>query len=141
MVDLDQGGIPRAWYKRYLGPSIGWINAPAEISSTLPITAAGTYSIDLSITYVQVNTTGAVTLILPPATNPAVGPGALPGFFAEAPIVIVDTGGNAVTHPITIQAAAGETIMGLAFIQILTAYGGYTLAPNSAQQTWNSISP
>jgi hypothetical protein len=141
MADLDQGGTPRAWYKRYLGPSIGWINAPAEISSIQPITAGGTYTIDLSITYVPVNTTGSVTIILPPATNPAAGVGAVPGPFAEAPIVIVDISGNAQAHPITIQPAAGETIMGLPSITISTNYGGYTLAPNSTQRTWNSISP
>ena len=140
MADLDQGGIPRQWTRVYLGPSIGWVASPAKASS-FAITAGGTYNIDLSTTYVTVNTTGAVTIILPAALNPLAGVGAIPGPFVDAPVVIVDVGGNAQAHPITIQPAAGDTIMGLASIQITVNYGGYTLAPNSVTREWNSISP
>jgi hypothetical protein len=140
MADLDQGGIPRQWGRTYLGPSIGWIVTPAKASS-FTITAAGTYNIDLSTTYVQVNSTGAVTIVLPSALNPLAGVGAVPGPFADLPVVIADVGGNAQAHPITIQPSAGDTIMGLASIQITVNYGGYTLSPNSANRIWNSISP
>jgi len=141
MADLDQGGTPRTWARTFLGPSIGWITTPAQTSAILTVTAAGTYTIDLSTTYVPINSTGAVTIILPTALNPPAGVGAVPGPFADVPIVIVDVGGNAQAHPITIQPAVGDTIMGLASIQITVNYGGYTLAPNSALRTWNSISP
>jgi hypothetical protein len=116
------------------------VASPAKASS-FAITAGGTYNIDLSTTYVTVNTTGAVTIILPAALNPLAGVGAIPGPFVDAPVVIVDVGGNAQAHPITIQPAAGDTIMGLASIQITVNYGGYTLAPNSVTREWNSISP
>jgi hypothetical protein len=140
-TDLDQGGTTRQWIRQFLGPSVGWVYAPS--TNQFPITAGGTYIIDPSTNYIPVNTTGAVTIILPSAADPsyAGASGAQPGLFVNPPIVIVDTGGNAGAHPITIQPHAGETIMGLASIQITVNYGGYTLAPNSAQKTWNSISP
>lgn len=128
------------WMKQYLGPSIGWIQVPAS-SSTFPITAAGTYSIDLSITYVTVNVAGSVTLILPSTLHPVAGATAVPGPFANSPIVIADLSGNAFIFPITIQPAAGDTIMGLASIQLNANFGAFTLVPNSGFRTWNSVSP
>ncbi len=139
-TDLDQGGTSRNWVKSYLGPSVGWVWTPEQ--NVLPITAAGTYSLDPSVSLVTVNVAGAVTITLPSAVTPSAGAQAQPGLFVKNPITIVDVGNNAQAHPVTIQPASGsETIMGLSSIQITVNYGGYTLAPNSALATWNSISP
>jgi hypothetical protein len=139
-TDFDQSGTSRQWVKSYLGPSIGWIMEPLQ--NVLSISAGGTFVIDPSSSLVQVNTTGAVTLILPSCANPAAGPQAQPGLFAKNPITVVDVGGNAQLHPITIQRNnAGESIMGLASITISVNYGGYTLQPVPSTLTWNSISP
>src|SRR5262249_43399303 len=105
------------------------------------ISAGGTYALDLSTNYVQVNTSGAVTIVLPSTLNSPAGPGAQPGTYVAVPVVIADIGGNAQAHPITIQAAAGDTVMGLASIQITVNFGAYTLQPNSAQRTWSAIVP
>lgn len=139
-LDLDQGGTNRNWINTYLGPSVGWVRAPLQ--NVLNITVAGTYQLDPSTSLVTVNVAGAVTIVLPSAIDPTVAAGAQPGLFVNNPITIVDIGNNAQAHPITIQPASGaETIMGLTQIQITVNYGGYTLAPNSALATWNSISP
>lgn len=139
-TDLDQGGTSRQWTRAYMGPSVGWILVPLQ--NVLLITAAGTYNLDPSVSLVEVNVVGAVTIVLPSAVNPAVGPQAQPGLFANNPITVVDIGGNGAAHPITIQRNnTNESIMGLASIQITVNYGGFTLLPNSAQATWNNISP
>lgn len=139
-TDLDQGGTQRQWTRSYMGPSVGWINVPLQ--NILQITAGGTYNIDPSTSLIEVNTTGVVIIVLPSAVTPAAGAQAQPGLFAKNPITIVDTGGNATAHPITIQPVSGaETIMGLASISLSVNFGGYTLQPISAQSTWNSISP
>lgn len=140
-TDLDKGGTNRQLSKRYLGPSVGWITTPATAASVLPITAAGTYTVELSTTLVTVNVNGAVTLNLPRARTPTQGPQAVPGPFAQNPITIVDIGGFAGSQPVTINPAAGETIMGLASIQLAVNYGGYTLKPLNAMAGWESISP
>lgn len=138
-TDLDQGGTSRQWIRSYLGPSVGWINEPLQ--NVLVITAAGSYVLDPSTNLVEVNVAGAVTITLPSAANPAAGVQAQPGLFAKNPITIVDVGGFANGNPITIAAKAGETVMGLASIQINSNFGAYTLLPNPQQLTWNSISP
>jgi hypothetical protein len=141
MVDLDRGGFFRPIYNGYLGPSIGWVRVFTP-NSSMPVSAPGTYIADLSSNYIPVNSTaGPVTIILPPAMQPAVGAGAVPGPFTGTPVRVVDVGGQANAHPITIMPQAGETIMGLASIQITANFGGYTLAPNSAAHMWSSISP
>lgn len=139
-TDLDQGGTFRQWNKVYMGPSVGFVNVPFQ--NFLAITAGGTFQLDPSTSFVTVNTTGVVTIKLPAATDPTVPAGAQPGLFSNNPVVIVDVGGNATAHPITIQPiSVAETIMGLTQIQITVNFGAYTLSPNSAQRTWNSISP
>jgi hypothetical protein len=141
MVDLDRSGYFRPTYKGYLGPSIGWTSVFTP-NSSISITQPGTYTVDLSTNYVAVNSTaGPVTVILPPATQPAVGAIAIPGPFTTTPVRVVDVGGQAALHPITITPQPGETIMGLASIQINVNFGGYNLAPNSSAHMWNSISP
>jgi hypothetical protein len=139
MADLDQGGTFRIFGLGRLGPSIGF--TPIPYRSIFPITAGGTYIIDPNTNTIQVNTLGAVTIVLPAAggfPTPAI---ANPGLNVDSQIVIVDVGGNAQAHPITIQPTAGDTIMGLASIQITVNYGGYTLLPIPTARIWNSISP
>ena len=139
-LDLDQGGTSRQWQRLYLGPSVGWISAPVQ--NVLNITAPGTYVINPSTSLIPVNIAGAVTIILPTSIEPAAGAQAQPGLFAKNPITIVDIGGFASAHPITIQPASGaENIMGLASIMLSVTYGGYTLTPNSILKGWNAILP
>lgn len=139
-TDLDQGGTSRAWLKTYLGPSVGWVQAPA--GNVLPITTAGSYTLDPSVSLVTVDIVGSVTIVLPSAINPTVPAGALPGRFVGNPITVVDVGGFAQGSPITIKPASiSENIMGLSQIQITVNYGGYTLLPSSILLGWNSISP
>jgi hypothetical protein len=138
-LDLDQGGTSREWVNTYLGSSVGWVRIPAR--NLLTITAAGTYILDPSTNLVHVNVAGAVTITLPPATDPGVPAGALPGGYAKNSIGIVDIGGNAATHPITIQPTSGaETIMSLSSIQISSAYGGFILYPSNALRGWTNQS-
>jgi hypothetical protein len=140
MVDTDQSGTARRTTRQYLGPSIGWADVPAP-SSTLVVSTAGTFTIDPSITLVNVNVAGAVTLILPPATLPTIPAIGAPGRFAQSPITIVDVGGNADLNPITINAAAGEGIAGFASLSLNVKFGGFTLQPNSALHGWMVIVP
>lgn len=135
-TDLDQGGTSREWARAYRGPSVGWINVP--LRNVLSITAAGTYNLDPSVSLVEVNASGLVTVVLPPATDPSAGAGAQPGLFAKNPVTVVDVGGFAsVASPITIQRNnASENIVGLASIQIQTNYGAFALRPSSVQKGW-----
>ncbi len=136
-LDLDQGGTNREWASIYLGPSVGWVRAP--VRNTLDIAAAGTYTLDLSTTYVQVRVAGAVTIILPSVKVSAIPAGAQPGLNVRAPVTIVDIGGNGAAHPITIQPVSGaETILGLAQIQITSNFGGFILYPNNALSNWTN---
>src|SRR5712664_961586 len=139
-TDLDQGGTARQWVRTYLGPSVGWVQLPGNNPFT--ITVAGTYTISPDTSLVTVNVVGAVIIVLPSAIDPIVPAGVQPGLFAKTPITIVDIGGNAQAHPITIQpASVSENIMGLASIQITVNYGAFTLNPNNSQRGWTNISP
>lgn len=101
------------------------------------VTAAGTYALDPSTSLVEVNVNGAVTIILPSAITPTVGPQALPGLFAQNPVTVVDIGGFAAGNNITIQRNnANENIVGLASIQITANFGGFVLKPSSTQKGW-----
>lgn len=138
-TDLDKGGTSRQWVRKYLGPSVGWIDVPSE--NILPIITVGTYNIDPSTNLVLVNVAGAVTINLPSALTPSAGAQAQPRLFAQNPITIVDIGGNANANPITINPFSGaENIMGLSSIQLTTNYGAYSLQPSNAQAGWTSIS-
>ena len=140
-TDLDQGGTARQWVRTYMGPSVGWVYLPG-LNPLPTIVAAGTYIIQPDTTLVQVNCAGAVTVMLPTAidpTVPAINQGAL---FAKKPVTVVDIGGFAAAHPITIKpASVAETIMNLTQIQITTNYGAFTLNPSNAQKGWTNISP
>ena len=135
-VDLDQGGTNRQTQLTYLGPSIGWVRTAASV--VLPVTAAGTTNVLLGNTLVTVNVNGAVTLQLPSTKTSPAGAGAIPGIYVQNPLTIVDIGGFAAAHPITILPAAGETIDAQASLSLQTAYGAYILSPNiSSSGGWN----
>ena len=140
-TDLDQGGTPRQWVRTFLGPSVGWVNLPG-VNPIATITAAGTYQLAPDTTLVQINCAGAVVIKLASAKNPAVPAGVQPALFANHPVTIVDIGGNASAHPVTIQPfSVSETIMGLTSISLSVNYGGYVLNPVPSLALWNSISP
>ena len=133
-TDLDQGGTFRELVRTWMGPSVGWIMAPAR--SVLTITAAGTYTINLSTTLVIINTTAAVTLTMPSALDPLIPAGPMPGPYVKSIINIVDISGAPNT---TIDPASGaETIMGLASITLTTAYGSYSLRPDNTLKGWTA---
>lgn len=133
-TDLDQGGTFREWVRTFMGPSVGWVMAPAR--SVLPIAAAGAYPVGLSTTLVIINTTAAVTLTLPSALNADVPAGALPGPYVKSIVTIVDIAGapNVTVEPIS----GAETIMGLTSISLTTAYGSYSLRPDNAFKGWTA---
>src|SRR5438105_5026245 len=118
-TDLDQGGTYRPYTQVWMGPSIGWINAPQAV---LRVTAGGTTVVQLGNTIVTVNFNGAVTIQLPKfkALN-----NALPGQLIDFPVTVIDTGGFAGANPITILPGAGELISGLASIQITSPFGAF----------------
>ena len=121
-----------------MGPTVGWVYLPGR--NPFEITAAGTYSISPDTSVVNVNANGAVIINLPTAKNPNAPAGVLPALYARTAISIVDVGGFATAHPITIQPLAGETIMGLASIQITSNYGAFILSPNVSLSGWiNSV--
>lgn len=136
-TDLDQGGTSREWVNTWMGPSVGWVSAPRR--NVLQITIAGTYPIDWSTSLIEVNCNGAVTITLPSAIDPTIPAGAQPGRYVKSPITIVDIGGFAAAHPITIQPASGaENILSMASIQITAAYGGYSLNPSNTLKGWTN---
>lgn len=138
-TDLDQGGTSRQWVRTYLGPSVGWVYLPGR--NPLEITTAGTYILQPDTSVVNVNIAGVVIIMLPTALNPAAPAGVLPALYARTAISIVDTGGHAGTNPITIMpASVAETIMGLASVQITSAFGAFILSPNVTFRGWvNSV--
>ena len=138
-TDLDQGGTSRQWVRTYLGPSVGWIYLPG--SNRLVITVAGTYTAIEGTSLVTVDIAGAVTIILPSAINPTVPAIAIATPYAAVPITIVDVGGFAGAHPITIEpASSAENVLGLASIQLTAAYGAIALKPNNGLKGWTSWS-
>ena len=133
-TDLDQGGTFRSTQRVYQGPSIGWVTS--AVSVILPITTAGPITVQPGNSLVTVNFNGPVTINLPLAKGSAAGAGVIPGQFAVPPLTIVDIGGFAQTGTITINAAGGETIDGLASITITSAFGAYRLQPNVINGGW-----
>jgi hypothetical protein len=107
--------------------------------NVLPVTSGGTKTILQGTTLVQVNFNGAVTIQLPSAKSSVTAPaGALPGTFLALPITVVDIGGFAAVHNITILPFSTERIMSLASVPITSAYGGFTLVPNINAGGWNT---
>lgn len=133
-TDLDQGGTFREWVNTYMGPSVGWVRAPAR--SVLTITATGTYALNLSTTLVVIDTTAAVTLTMPSAKDASVPAGAQPGPYVKAIVNIVDISG---APAVTIDPISGaETIMGLVSITLNTPYGSYSLRPDNTFSGWTA---
>lgn len=133
-LDLDQGGTFRQKQRVYLGPSVGWVEM--FNNNILPITVTGTTTLLLGTTLVLVNVNAAVTIQLPSAVASPAGAQALPGTFLARPITIVDAGGHATAHNITILPYGTELIDGLATIAILGNYGAYVLTPNTPSGGW-----
>lgn len=138
--DLDRGGINREWGQAYYGPSVGWVRIP--VKNILGITLPGTYPMDLSINFVQVNVAAPGTIIILPSLHipgPPQVAGSIPGLFVRAAIFIIDVGGQAGAFPITIQPFGTEKIFGLPSVQITSPYSGYSLFPNSGANSWGTI--
>ena len=120
-----------------MGPSVGWVDLPGI--NPYEITAAGTYTITPDTSIIRVNVAGAVNIYLPSCLDPGVPAITKPAAFAKTTLVVIDIGGNAAAHPITLYpASVAENIMGLASVQISTNYGGYTLKPSNTQKGWTS---
>lgn len=134
-TDLDQGGSFRQYVRRWLGPSVGWVFSPDD--NVLAITAAGSYSPVNNTTLITVSINGAVIINLPDCFKGVVPANSMPGKFLALPLTIVDIGGFAAVQPITINAPAVRTIMGLASISIANAYGAFTLLPDIDTGNWN----
>jgi hypothetical protein len=127
-TDLDQGGTFRPKQKLWMGPSIGWLDAPQAI---VRITTGGTITLAIGAAIVTVNFNGAVTIQLPQFKgNVSGGAGAVPGPYVPQTITIIDVGGFAGANPITINAGGSEFISGLASIQITSNNGGVVLQPD-----------
>lgn len=123
MVDLDKGGTERQWIRVNLGPTIGWVLI--QLSNILEVITGGTKNVVYGTTLITVNFNGAVTIQLPSSIPNSAIPSTLQGL----PLTIVDIGGFAAANPITILPFAGQTIMGLASIQIANDYGSFSLVP------------
>lgn len=135
MPDLDQGGTDRQTVEVLQGPSVGRTRTPYR--NLLVITAAGTYQIDYSTTLIHINTTGAVTIQLPAASNPNAPAVTQSVPYAKVPIGIVDISGN---PNVTITPAAGETILNQSFLLLHTAYAGFILYPSNIFHGWTNQS-
>src|SRR5215475_4412084 len=134
-IDLDQGGTFRQTQKIYLGPSVGWIQAQQQ--TVLPITAAGTFSVQRGMNLITINANGNVTINLPSAKASTKGPQAIPGQWFLNPVVIVDIGGFAGSNTYTINPNGSELIDGLAPIILASPYGAFVLKPILEIGGWN----
>lgn len=133
-TDLDQGGTFRQTQKVYLGPSVGWVNAPS--ANILEITTAAV-TVARGMNLVQVNRNGIVAVNLSSSKRSLAGPQAIPGNSIIVPTVVVDVGGFAsAVNIISINAFAGEFIDGLATITIEQPYGAFVLKPNIDLGGW-----
>jgi hypothetical protein len=137
-VDFDQSGTFREFGNIWLGPSIGAITTP--VLSNLSITAGGLYVLPRGTTRVSVNVAAPVTVTLPPS-GAGRDAAANPGQHVSLPVTIADVGGNAAAWPITINCVAGDTIMGLASMQITVAYGGYVFSTpiETGPRVWTPV--
>lgn len=136
-LDLDQGGTFRQTQKVYMGPSVGWVNAPQQ--TVLPVLVGGTTNVLRGMNVVLVNFAGAVTIQLPSSLRSAAGPQAIPGDSVIVPVVVIDQGGNAYVNPITILPFGSELIDGLASIELGSSFGAYVLRPNIDTGGWTLI--
>lgn len=127
-TDLDQGGTFRTRTRVWMGPSIGWVEAPNAI---LRVTSGGTTVVQQGVGIVTVNFNGAVTIQLP-VFKGSVAAGAIgqPGPYVNDTVTIIDTGGFATANNITILPGAGETIDGQPSYPISSNFGAVVLQPD-----------
>lgn len=128
-LDLDMGGSFRQYVRRWLGPSVGWVNSPDD--NVVPITVGGTTTLLVGTTLVPISYNGNVTVQLPSSKQSIPPAGAQPGLSLALPITIVDVGGfcDGATVIYTILPFGVERIMGMTQIQILSPYGAFVLLP------------
>jgi hypothetical protein len=126
--DLDQGGSFRQYVRRWLGPSIGWVNSPDD--NVVPITTGGTTTLLVGTTLVPISYNGNVTVQLPSSKQAAIA-GARPGLSLGLPLTVVDIAGHVDGSTVlyTILPFGSEKIMGLNSIQIASPYGAFVLLP------------
>ena len=137
-LDLDQGGTNRQLQRIYLGPSIGWITSAYQ--TLLNIIAAGTTTLLRSTTLVLVSANvNGVIIQLPSAQSSPAGDNVIPGIAVGTPITIVDSGGFANAHPITINPFGAETIDGLATLSLNSNFGAFVLRPNLSSGGWTLL--
>jgi hypothetical protein len=126
--DPDQGGAERHGLRWFLGPSIGWVDLPR---STLRVSTSTTLQLGYGIIAVGA---APITLTLPSfkgVPNATTTQAALAGRHVPVQITIIDSGGHASSaNPITIVAASGETVSGLASVQISGPFGAIVLWPD-----------
>ncbi len=120
-----------------MGPSVGWVSAPSQ--TIVNVTVTGTTTIQRGMNLVLVSVNATATIQLPSAKQSPAGAQALPGTFVITPVVVVDAGGFAGAHTITILPFGTELIDGLASITITSAYGAYVLKPNITAGGWTLI--
>lgn len=129
-LDLDKGGSFRQYVRRWLGPSIGWVNSPDE--NVVPVTVGGTTTILPGTTLVPISFNGNVTIQLPSSkSSVTAGQAAIPGLALKLPMTLVDVAGfvDGVTILYTILPFGTEKIMGLNSLQIASPYGAFVLIP------------
>jgi len=128
-LDLDMGGSFRQYVRRWLGPSIGWVNSPDD--NVVPITVGGTTTLLVGTTLVPISFNGNVTVQLPSSKQAVVAAGAQPGLSLALPLTVVDIAGHVdgATILYTILPFGTEKIMGLNSIQIASPYGAFVLLP------------
>lgn len=137
--DLDQGGTFRQWVKTYMGPSVGWV--PVPVDAVLPVTTGGAKTIERGTSLILLNVNASVTINLPSAKAAPQGPQAIPGQWVINPVTVVDIGGfaNPGVVDYLIVPAAGETISGLASVQLASPRGTIILNPILDTGGWNLI--
>lgn len=127
-LDLDQGGSFRQYVRRWLGPSVGWVNSPDD--NVVSITVGGTTTLLVGTTLVPISFNGNVTVQLPSSKQFTVA-GVIPGRSLALPLTVVDIAGfvDGVTILYTILPFGTEKIMGLNLVQIASPYGAFVLLP------------
>jgi hypothetical protein len=136
-LDLDQGGTFRQWIRAYMGPSVGWVNVP--IDAVLNITTTGIKTIARGTSLILINVNANVTILLPSSKASLAGPQAIPGQWVINPVTIVDIGGFASANIYNISPNPGETISGLATVQLASDRGTIILNPILTTGGWNLI--
>lgn len=137
-LDLDQGGTFRQRQRLYMGPSVGWVDAPQD--AILPITATGTYTIFRGTNLITINVNASVTINLPSSKASPQGPQAIPGQWVLVPVVIADIGGFATSLPgppvYLINPFGTEKISGLSSVHLTSPWGSLVLQPILATGGW-----